>query len=297
VQGCLPPQTVIIAGPTAVGKSLLAVEVAERLGGEIVGADAFQIYAGLDVLSAKPEPALMAQVPHHLIGEVPLDESFDVAKYLKRVRECVEAIVARGRVPVVCGGTGLYLRALTRGLAEMPSADAYLREELASQSLPELVERLRKLDPEGVSAIDLANHRRVIRALEVCLLTGKPFSSFRTQWDQSAAPVRAFVLSRPREELVQRIELRTQVMFAAGVMEEVAAVQGISATAFRMLGFREIQQCNKGEMSRDECIASIQQGTRNYAKRQMTWFRREAGWEWIDLATVKAPLEKITGVI
>lgn len=275
------------------GKSLLAVEVAERVGGEIVGADAFQIYNGLDILSAKPGADLLARVSHHLVGEVPLDENFDVAKYLKRARECVEDIASRGRVPVVCGGTGLYFRAVTHGLAEMPSADATLRAELAAKPLSELVEQLRELDPEGIASIDLANHRRVIRALEVCLLTGKPFSSFRTQWDETATPVRAFVVSRPREELYLRIEKRTEEMFSNGVLEEVAAIQDISFTASKMLGFREIQQFIRGEISRESCVEIIQQRTRNYAKRQMTWFRREVGWKWIDLSAEENPLGKL----
>ena len=169
----------LILGPTAVGKSDIAAAVAERCGGEIVSADAFQVYAGLDLLTAKPTAEVRARVRHHLVGEIPLTQSWDVAQWLDAARSRIAEIHARGHVAIVAGGTGLYIRALTRGLADLPPASPELRAELEAQPLAELARRLAELDPEGASRIDLKNPRRVVRALEVCLLTQRPFSSFR----------------------------------------------------------------------------------------------------------------------
>ncbi len=279
-----------LLGPTAVGKSALAVELAERIGGEIVGADAFQIYAGLDVLSAKPSAELRARVPHHLIGEVPLTASFDVAQWLGRARECVAGISARGRVPIICGGAGLCVRAFTHGLAPLPGADPSLRASLETEPLPMLAERLLSLDPG--STVDLRNPRRVIRALEVCILTGRPFSSFRTEWSGEAAP-RGMILTRPRDELHAVIGARTRAMFDSGVVEEVAALGEISLTAAQMLGLAEIRECIAGRITREQCIEAIALGTRQYAKRQLTWFRRERAFAWLDLSATPDPLAEL----
>lgn len=266
------PSPIYICGPTAVGKSDIAAEVAARLGGEVVSADAFQVYRGLDLLTAKPDAATLSRAPHHLIGDVPLGEVFDVARYRTLAEARIAEIAARGRVPVIAGGTGLYVRALTHGLAELPCADSALRVRLENQPLEELAAELRRLDPDA--RLDFQNPRRVVRALEVCLLTGRPFSSFREQADP-ARPVRGVVLVRPREELCARIDRRTERMFAVGVVEEVRAAGEVSTTAAQAIGFREIHALLRGEIDERECIARIQQQTRQYAKRQMTWFRRE----------------------
>ena len=274
----------IIAGPTAVGKSDLAVAVAEHCGGEIVGADAFQIYRGLEILTAQPSAELRARAPHHLTGEIPLTQSFDVAQYLRAARQRIAEIRARGRVPIVTGGTGLYLRALTRGLAELPGADAKVRAELEKEPLADLQRRLTKLDPIGAAQIDLQNSRRVIRALEICLLTGRPFSSFREQWIGTPHGIGGIVLTLDRETLNARIDQRTAAMFAAGVIEEVRAAGEAGPTASQTLGFREIHALIAGQLAPADCIAAIRHATRRYAKRQMTWFRRETALEPIDLA-------------
>jgi tRNA dimethylallyltransferase len=276
----LPPaleyRALVIAGPTGAGKSELAVEVAERCGGEIVGADAFQVYAGLELLTAKPSPALLARVPHHLIGEIPLTERFHVAQYLALATRRLAEIRARGRLPIVVGGTGLYVRALTRGLADLPPADPALRAELEALPLAELQARLATLDPEAARWLDFQNPRRVIRALEVTLLTGKPFSSFRENWSVSAPEgLIGVVLTREREELYQRIDRRVEAMFRDGVIEEVRQTGELGPTAGQTLGLREIHAHLRGELSEEECIAAIQQATRRYAKRQLTWFRKD----------------------
>ncbi|HSI11304.1 MAG TPA: tRNA (adenosine(37)-N6)-dimethylallyltransferase MiaA [Chthoniobacter sp.] len=276
----------IIAGPTAVGKSDIAVAVAEQCDGEIIGADAFQIYRGLDILTAKPSLDLRTRVPHHLIGEIPPTESFDVAQYLALATERIAEIRSRGHIPIVVGGTGMYLRTLLRGLADLPPADAELRAQLEARPLADLQRQLAELDPEGVNGVDLKNPRRVIRALEVCLLTGRPFSSFREQWTGEASPSRGVVLAVDRETLHARIEHRTEAMFDAGVIDEVAQCGDLSPTASQVLGLREIRAHLGGEINRAECIAAIAQATRQYAKRQMTWFRREESLEMIDLASM-----------
>lgn len=274
----------IIAGPTAVGKSELAVAVAERCGGEIVSADAFQIYRGLDILTAKPSPELRARVPHHLVGEIPLSQSFDVAQFLRLAQESVATIQQRGLLPVIVGGTGLYLRALTHGLANLPASDPALRAEFEDQPIGELCRRFAELDPAGYAQIDRQNRRRLVRALEVCLITGRPFSSFREQWDKPGKAMSGVVLTRPREELHRRINERTEAMFAAGVEEEVRAAETPGPTAGQTLGWREIRALLNGQMRREDCIAAIQLATRRYAKRQMTWFRRESHLQEVELS-------------
>ncbi len=276
-------EPIYIVGPTAVGKSDVAAEVAWRVGGEVVNADAFQVYRGLDLLTAKPGAEILARVRHHLIGEIGLEETFDVARFRVRAEEVIAEIVAGGSVPVVVGGTGLYVRALTHGLADLPGADPAIREELERRTLEELVEELERLDPVAAAQIDRKNPRRVIRAVEVCRLTKRPFSAFRAQ-AEPLRPVRGVVLVREREELNARIDRRTEQMVAAGVIDEVRAAGEVSATAAQAIGFREIQALLRGEIEREECVVRIQQQTRQYAKRQMTWFRRETHFEVLALA-------------
>ena len=287
----LPDTAFFLLGPTAAGKSELAVQLAERIGGEIVGADAFQIYEGLDILSAKPSAALRARVPHHLIGEVPLSRSFDVAAYRTAALERIADIAGRGAIPIICGGAGLYARALTHGLSDdMPVADPALRASLENEPLPVIVERLRALDPAGT--VDEKNRRRVVRALEVCIATGQPFSSFRKEWDTEPT-VRGVILSRPRAELLARIEQRTEAMFSSGVVAEVAEAKVVGFTAEQMLGLREIRSHIAGDLSLTSCKTAINIGTRQYAKRQATWFRRERQYTWMNLSAEPEPLRRL----
>ena len=273
----------LILGPTAVGKSDFAVAVAERCDGEIVSADAFQVYAGLDILTAKPSSELQARVPHHLIGEVPLGTPWDVARWLDAARRRIDEIHARGHRAIIVGGTGLYIRALTRGLAELPPASPALRAEMESHPLATLQRELAELDPESAQRIDLQNPRRVIRALEVCLLTGRPFSSFREQWSGTPSGWRGITLTRDRDELYGRIDRRTVEMFESGVVNEIREAGEVGPSAQQAIGIREIRAHISGEMAQAECTAAIQQTTRRYAKRQMTWFRRESEFREISL--------------
>jgi tRNA dimethylallyltransferase len=268
-----------IVGPTATGKSELAAAVACRVGAEVVSADAFQIYRGLDVLTAKPDSATLAKASHHLIGAVPLSEEMNVEKY----RAMAEEIIARDKPVIIVGGTGLYIRALTHGLATLPGANSKLRENLERTTNEELFRSLCALDPKGAGKIDRQNRRRLIRAVEVCLLTGKPFSLQLVEWNQSL-PDNGVLVIRERIELYARINGRVEEMFAAGVVEEVRAVKNLGPTAEQTLGVREIRALLAGEISRAECIAKIQQFTRRYAKRQLTWFRRQTNFASLNLS-------------
>jgi tRNA dimethylallyltransferase len=269
-----------IVGPTAVGKSDVAAEVARRTSAEVLSADAFQVYRGLDLLTAKPDPATFAKAPHHLIGTFPLSEEMNAEKF----RFAAEKIMDRGKPIIVVGGTGLYVKALTHGIAELPGANAKLREKLEGTTSEELFRSLRKLDPIGAEKIDAQNRRRLIRAVEVCLLTRKPFSAQRTEWNKSA-PTNGVLVERDRAELYTRINQRVEEMFAAGVVDEVRAAKNIGPTAEKTLGLREIQAFIAGEISQNECIARIQQATRRYAKRQLTWFRRQTNFLSLNLST------------
>ena len=267
-----------LLGPTAVGKSEIAVEVALRMGAEIVGADAFQIYAGLELLTAGPDAETRAKVPHHLIGEIGIGEAFDAARYRELALARIREIEGRGRRAMVVGGTGLYARALMHGLSDMPGSDETVREELAGMTLAALQEKYAVLDPVGMERIDRHNRRRLVRAIEVSILAGKPFSSLRTDWSGESRPapvVAGVVLDREREELHARIDARVTWMFEHGVIEEVERAGEAGATAAQAIGYGEIRAHLAGTVSLEECMSAIARRTRRYAKRQLTWLRRE----------------------
>jgi tRNA dimethylallyltransferase len=284
-----------IVGPTATGKSELAAAVAQRLGAEIVSADAFQIYRGLDLLTAKPDLPTLAKAPHYLIGTVPLPEEMNAEKYREAAQKIIQEIQARGKPVIVVGGSGLYVKALTHGLAPLPGANQKLREKLEGATSQELLRSLRALDPPTAENIDQQNRRRLIRALEVCLLTGKPFAPQRTGWGRALADNGVFVY-RERPELYARIDRRVEEMFEAGVVEEVRAQENLGPTAEKTLGVREIRALLAGEISPAECIAKIQQATRRYAKRQLTWFQRQTNFAPLNLSAHRSsePVEFIS---
>ena len=293
-----------VVGPTATGKSELGADVAHELNAEIVSADAFQIYRGLDLLTAKPDASTLAKARHHLVGTTPLREEMNAEKFRRLALHAIEEINSRGRLAIVVGGSGLYVKALTHGLAPLPASDPKLREKLNAMSLDELRSQLIELDPEAAQKIDVKNRRRVMRALEICLLAGKPASAQREQWtvaaslceaqreglmksrrgaSHSEAATGVFVF-RDRQELYDRINQRVEAMFEKGVIEEVRASGAISATASQMIGLREIRELLEGRMSLLQCIAQIQQSTRRYAKRQLTWFRHQSNFGSLNLS-------------
>jgi tRNA dimethylallyltransferase len=274
-----------IVGPTATGKSEIAADVAREVGAEIVSADAFQIYRGLDLLTAKPDLSTLAKAPHHLIGRVPLTEQMNAEKYRRAATSAIEEINSRGKLAIVVGGSGLYIKALTHGLAPLLESNPKLRERLNAMSLDDLRSELATLDPETARKIDLKNRRRVIRALEICSLTGKPVSAQRLCKGAShiEAATGVFVF-RDRQELYERINQRVEMMFERGVIEEVRTAGERSQTASQMIGLREIRELLAGKKSIPQCIAEIQQATRRYAKRQLTWFRRQTNFLPLNLS-------------
>ena len=272
-----------IVGPTATGKSEIAADVAAELDAEIVSADAFQIYRGLDLLTAKPETGTLAKVPHHLIGTMSILDEMSAAKFRERALFAISEIRSRGRLAIVVGGSGLYIKALTHGLSTAPAADPDLRAQLNELSLHDLQNKLLKLDPEAASKIDLKNRRRLVRATEVCLLSEQKISGQQKEWESDVGTNGVFVF-RERDELYERINRRVEAMFENGVIEEARNAGVMSETASKMIGLREIRELLDGKMSIPQCVAAIQQATRRYAKRQLTWFRRQTNFHSLNLS-------------
>ena len=281
----------ILSGPTGSGKSLLALELAERLQAEIVCLDSMTLYRGLDIGTAKPTAEQRRRVPHHLLDVLEPWESASVAWWLERAAACVRDIEARGRRALFVGGTPLYLQALQCGLFDGPPANEALRARLAEEAERHgkhaLHERLARLDPAGAARLHPNDLRRVIRALEVYELTGRPLSAWQTQWVSpphhltTAPPDRCLWLDRPRPELYRRIDARVQAMIAAGLVEEVRALRRLqrplSREARQALGYKELFDHLDGLVGLDEAVVRIQTRTRNFAKRQLTWFRHLPG--------------------
>ncbi len=268
-----------ICGPTASGKSALALRMARELDGEIVNADAFQLYRGLEIVSAAPPMEERSLVPHHLYGILDPTEAADAGSYLRIAKPVIEDIQSRGKTPIVTGGSGLYLKFLTHGPAPLPTGDAKLRAELDARPLEDLVAQLHALDPVEASRTALENRRFVSRALEICLLTGEKASDLRDGWEKQTAAnsttLRGLVIQRTRPDLHARIALRTRAMLDGGAVEEVAALEKVSSNCGKAIGFREIQSLLDGNTDRATCEELINAATRQYAKRQETWFRRE----------------------
>jgi tRNA dimethylallyltransferase len=264
----------VLAGPTAVGKSKFAVEIAERLRTEIVGADAFQIYEGFQILSGKPSTVLQARIKHHLVGVLPVMENCDAAQYTELASKKIQELNQRGVIPLLVGGSGFYIEALLNPLPELPGGDSDLRDQLANESLSSLLSELKARDPAAFEKIDQHNRRRVERAIEVIRLTGKPFSAFRRP-NPTSGQIPGLVLTRPRTELHRRINERVQWMLENGAVQEVASAGELSPTAAQMIGVPDILQFLRQEISLDECTQAMQAATRQYAKRQMTWFKKQ----------------------
>jgi tRNA dimethylallyltransferase len=273
-----------LVGPTATGKSELGAEVARRLDAEIVSADAFQIYRGFDLLTAKPDADTLAKVPHHLVDTAPISEEMNAEKFRKLALRQIGEIHSRQKRVIVVGGSGLYIKALTHGLSVVPAADPDLRAQLNELGLADLQKRLRNLDPK--TSVDLKNRRRVVRAIEICLLSGKSASEQRDGWQKDLLNRGVFVF-RERDDLYQRINQRVEKMFDAGVIEEIRAAGALGDTASKMIGLREIRDLLAGEISISQCIVKIQQATRRYAKRQLTWFRQQTNFQSLNLSVLE----------
>ncbi len=281
---------IVVLGPTGSGKSDLAIAIAERFSGEIVGCDSLQLYRGFDIGTAKTPPADRRGIPHHMLDVLEPSEPSTAGDYARAGREILAQIAARGRLPVVAGGTGFYLRALLEGLSAGPVREPRLRERLEQREgkrAGSLHRILTRLDPVAAARIHANDVSKVMRALEVRLVEGRPMTAL---FAQGREPLKGFRpiklgLEPPREQLYQALNARAEAMFARGLVAEVQTLlaRGVSAEAkpFESLGYKQALQVLRGEASVDEAVQSTAQETRRYAKRQMTWFRREPGVHWL----------------
>ncbi len=286
---------IVLAGPTASGKTALAVHLAERFGGEIVSCDSVAVYREMEIGTAKPSPEERARVPHHMIDVVWPDESYTAGDYSRQAREALAGIAGRGRLPIVAGGTGLYLRALVDGLSPAPPRQQGLRErlrerveELGPERGPEHLHRvLARLDPVAARAIHRNDIPKAIRAIEVALAARRPLTE---QWQMGRDALTGYRILRiglnpPRARLYERINQRAAEMFDRGLVEETELLierYGADCRSLGSLGYAEAAAVLRAEMSRDAAVSKAQQGHRNYAKRQGTWFRREHGMRWLN---------------
>ncbi len=294
---------ILLAGPTGVGKTAVAIALAIELEGEIVSVDSMQVYRGLDIGTAKPPLEERAGIPHHLIDVVDLDQSFDAARFVSEAIPRVSDIASRGRLPILCGGTGLYFNAWLNGLGASPAPNPELRAELEALPLPELLDELARKDLTTFNQIDIDNRRRVVRAVEVIRLTGKPFSSQRAHWPERAPSLagRSFGLRRSREDLHGRIRRRVEVMFKAGLIEETRQLldRGLATnrTAQQAIGYRQVMEHLAGERGRLETVELVQTRTRQFSKRQHTWFENQLDLDWLEVGEREAPIETARRII
>ena len=294
------PNTLIaVVGPTASGKTALAIALAKELGGEIVSADSMQIYRGMDIATAKPTPEEMAEVPHHLIGFWPPEKPFSVAQYAVLAREKIDDILRRGRVPVLCGGTGLYIKAIVDHIQyeEETGGDAVLRERLRRQAQDEgnlaVWRQLQAMDPQTAERIHPNNLGRVIRAIEVMQVSGRSIREQEERSRQAPCPYHVIQIGlryRNRENLYERIGRRVDAMAEAGLPEEARAVrqQGLTATAAQAIGYKELYDWMDGTLPLEEALENLKRSTRRYAKRQLTWFGADARIRWIEPDALQA---------
>jgi len=284
------PVLIFIVGPTAVGKSEAGLCLAQRLNAEIVCCDAMQVYREIAIANDKPIYQTRSLVPHHLVDILSVTEDFNVARYRELAVPAIQDVQARGKTPLIVGGSGMYMSVLLDGIFEGIAGED-LREELYRQRTVQgsaaLHERLKTLDPQAAAKIHPNDPQRIIRALEVALSTGQPISSLQQKreglWGKM--PIKIFALNRPREELYQRVEARVDGMFAKGLLEEIKSVSALplSRTARKIIGIPEIMGYLKREYDLERAKYLMKLNTRHYVKRQLTWFRRDKRLTWIDI--------------
>lgn len=295
---------VILTGPTAVGKTALSIALAKAINGEIVSADSMQVYRHMDIGSAKIKTEEMAGVPHHLIDVLEPTEAFNVVVFQKLAKEAMEEIYGRGRIPILVGGTGFYIQAVLYDIDFTENdEDTALRrelEEIAKIEGPDvLYGRLKAVDPASCESIHAHNVKRVIRALEFYEKTGQPISAHNEAQRQNVSPYRFayFVLNDRREEIYKRIDLRVEQMVAAGLADEVRQLKEMGCTkdmvSMQGLGYKEILRYLEGELTLEEAVYLIKRDTRHFAKRQLTWFRREKDVIWLEKGGVDQNGQKL----
>jgi tRNA dimethylallyltransferase len=298
---------IVICGPTAAGKTAAAIDIAEQVDGEIINADSVQVYRFMDIGAAKPTAAEQARVRHHLIDILDPEEIFDAAAFARLGRAAAADIAARGKVPIVAGGTGLYIKALMGGLARRAASDPAVRRKLQhdlAQSGPAALHaRLTRIDPITAGRVHPHDAVRVVRAMEVFEVTGHPLSAHHRDHRFGDAPFEAFIigLDLPRETLYRRIDQRVEAMVAGGLEEEVrrllARGYGEDLKPMQSLGYRHMAAFIAGRIDRQEAVRTLQRDTRRFAKRQLTWFRANPQIRWIAPADVGALLPEIRGFL
>lgn len=295
-------KVIILLGPTGVGKTEVSILLAKALDTEIISADSMQIYRGMDIGTAKPSEEQRMNIKHHMIDIISPSEPYSVGRYIEDVTPVIEALHRKGKIPIVAGGTGLYIKAMTRGIFSGPSADWKLREELASLEEGQggaLYSYLQEFDPEAASKIMPADTRRIIRALEVCLKTKKGISEFQQKLT-TPLPYEFIKigLRRERKELYRMLENRVDKMIAAGLVEEVKKLTSLVSNSklqtpnfelscMQAIGYKEIAMYLNGEIPFEEAIRRIKRNTKRYAKRQFTWFKKEEDIHWIDITGIQ----------
>jgi tRNA dimethylallyltransferase len=298
-----PAKIVVILGPTAVGKSDLAMQIAEAIGGAIVNADSQQVYRYMDIGTGKSTAAERQRVEHFLIDVVDPDEEFNAARYRRLAVESIAHLQAGRRQAILCGGTGLYLKALTQGLFEGPGTDGKIRcnlqMQIADEGLAPLYERLREIDPAAAAAIHANDRQRIVRALEVFRSTGKRLSEWQREHGFQERPFEALKigLTCPRDELYETIDRRCERMIREGLLDEVRGLVdrgfGLGLKPLRSIGYRQMGQVLEGQQSLAEALKEMKQQTRHYAKRQLTWFRRDQEIRWYRAQQQPAIIESV----
>lgn len=283
-----PPQPIYVCGATASGKTSYALQLARTHDGEIVNGDAFQLFRGIEILSAAPTEEEKSQFPHHLFGILEPSEKCDAGRFSEMALPVIAEIQARGKTPIIVGGSGLYLKFLTHGSSPLPKGDPHLRAQMDARPLEDLLADLEKLDPLEAAQVSRSNRRFVSRSLEICLLTGEKVSALRDGWEAKTRERETSLIGRwllrGRPELHSRIAQRTKKMLADGAIGEVEALAGSHGSWEKAIGVGEIRRLLAGEISREKCEELIIFATRQYAKRQETWFRREKWLERIELS-------------
>lgn len=296
----------VITGPTASGKTGISLELASRFNAEILSADSRQVYERLDIGTAKPTVDQLLSVPHHLISHVPITSTYSAGTFFRESQDVIQDIQERGKVPLVVGGTGLYVRTLVEGIFDSPEVDPQLREDLQSElehrGIEPLFARLQQLDPNAASFVPMTNHPRVLRALEVCILTGQPYSRIRRErMKKPKHKVQVVGLRWNRDALYARINSRVEQMMEQGFLDEVQDLldRGIdpSSNALRTVGYKEAIAHLGGEYGKERMIELMKQNTRRFAKRQYTWFRKERYIDWIDVSDSTSAAEVTETII
>lgn len=284
---------VVVCGPTASGKTGLAVELAKRLDGEVISADSMQLYTGLDIASAKPAKEEMQGIPHHMMDFLPPTTSFSVADYVEMARKKIAEVAARGKLPIIAGGTGLYINSLVDNIEfDDTSSDMAYRDELRAAEKEKgagfLLEMLREVDPESAEKLHANNQSRIIRALEVYRISGKKMSDIQAESRKNPSPYEPCMIAlnyTDRQDLYDRINKRVDIMLEQGLLEEAREFFTHSDydTAAQAIGYKELKPYFDGKATLEECVERLKQATRHYAKRQLTWFRKDKRINWINV--------------